>query len=759
MNNLQTILIVDDLQENLRVLSSTLTQQGYRVRCVKNGSMALIGAKTALPDLILLDITMPDMNGYEVCKQLKATPETGEIPVIFLSALDEVDDQVQAFAVGGVDYITKPFHTAEVLVRVKNHLALQAAKAEISQLNAELEQRIQQRTAELQAINQQLQKEIHERQLAQQSLQVSEERLESILDSLQEVVWSVSTQTWELLYINPAVEKVYGRPAREFLDNRNLWLDVIHPKDRQKVEELCQVLLSQGSVESEYRILRPDGEVRWLCDRSHVVYDKNGVPLRLDGTLDDITQRKQAQEQLTYEALHDALTGLPNRTLFMQRVESALAQAKQCPDYLFAVLFVDLDRFKIVNDSLGHAVGDQLLKAIANLLKQCLRSTDIVARFGGDEFTIFLDDIKDINDAIRIAERLQTKLMSPFQFDHHTLFTSASIGIALSSNYTQAADLIRNADIAMYSAKEQGKRGHYAIFDQVMYERTRELLELENDLRQAINRQEFCLHYQPIISLVSGKLFGFEALVRWRHPQRGLIPPDNFISVAEDTSLIIDIGKWVLCEACQQLRTWLTKFPALAPLKISVNLTATQIKHINFVDQLELILAENGLDGSCLKLEITETVLVEYVQTNIDTLAKIKAKNIQLSIDDFGQGYSSLSYLNRLPIDTLKIDRSFVSKMNVDNENFEIVRTIITLAHTLGMDVTAEGVETATQLAQLKALGCEFGQGFLFSKPLNSASAEALMSGNAQWFDVMHTLPSYFHIIDAPEEINRKEDF
>ena len=727
------ILIVDDVPDNLRVLSSTLTEQGYRVRCAKNGSMALMALQATLPDLILLDINMPDMDGYEVCQKLKASSASSDIPVIFISALDDVLDKVKAFDVGGVDYITKPFQVGEVLARVKSQLALQAAKKEISNLNAVLEQRIQQRTVQLEAANQELQLEVAERKQAEQLLQESEEKLESILTSLEEVVWSVSASTGELLYLNPAAQKVYGRPVSEFFNKQNLWLEVVYPEDRQRVESSYQTLLQQGDSEVEYRILRPDGKVRWLRVRGHVIYDKKGIAMRIDGIIDDITQRKQVEEQLIHDALHDALTGLPNRTLFMDRVELALQRAKRRKDYLFAVLFIDLDRFKIVNDSLGHAVGDQLLSAIAHLLKQCLRPMDTIARLGGDEFTILLDELNDVTDATRIASRLQATLTSPFQLESYTVFTSASIGIALSSTgYKQAADLLRDADIAMYRAKEQGK-ARYAIFDQVMYEQTLELLQLESDLRLALERQEFCLHYQPIISLVSGRLTGFEALVRWRHPQQGFISPAKFIPVAEDTGLIVSLGEWVLREACRQMHAWQVQFPTASPLKISVNLAGKQIREPNLINQIERILAETGLDGNSLKLELTESMLMDDVQETINTLLQIQAMNIQLSIDDFGTGYSSFSYLHQFPINTLKIDRSFVSQMNSDKEKLEIVQTINTLAHTLGMDVIAEGVETAEQSAQLRTLGCEFGQGYFFSKPLNSALASAMLPVNSQW--------------------------
>lgn len=727
------ILIVDDLPDNLRVLSATLTEQGYEVRCAKNGAMALRGAITAMPDLILLDVKMPDLNGYEVCQKLKANPSTHDIPVIFTSALDDVLDKVKAFEAGGVDYITKPFHVQEVLARIKSQLALQAAKAEIRQLNAELEQRVQQRTAELATANQLLQREIADRLLAEQSLQESETRLESILDSLEEVVRSVSAKNFKLLYLNPAAEKIFGRPVWEFFKQPNLWLEVVHPDDRERVEQATQILQELGRISLEYRILRADGEIRWLSDRSHVIDDGDGVTTRFDSIIYDITERKRTEEQLIYDAMHDVLTGLPNRTFFTLRLEQALKQAQWEPDYLFAVLFIDLDRFKIINDSLGHTVGDQLLIAFARLMQQCLRSTDTIARLGGDEFTILLENIQHVDEAVSIAERIQAELMTPLQLESHTIFTSASIGIVLgATGCDRPTELLRNADIAMYSAKEAGK-ARYAIFDQEMYAQTLKLLHLESDLRQAIERQEFLLHYQPIVSLVTGKLTGFEALIRWQHPEQGLVSPADFISIAEDIGLIVPIGEWVMHQACSQMREWQIKFPQAANLKISVNLASQQIKEPKLIERIDQVLAETNLDGSFLKLEITETMLLNNTEATIDMLSQIRARRIQLSIDDFGKGYSSLSYLHRFPINTLKIDSYFVSQMNSDSENFEIVRTINTLAHNLNMDVVAEGVETAKEFSQLKALGCEFGQGYFFSKPLDSKAAQSLIISDSQW--------------------------
>jgi len=599
------ILIVDDVPENLQLLFNTLNEQGYQVRRAKNGAIALMAAQSMQPDLILLDIRMPDMDGYEVCRRLKELEQTREIPVIFLSAMDDVQDKVQSFEVGGVDFITKPFQVAEVLARVKHQLSLQAAKAEINRLNTELELRVQQRTAQLAEVNQSLQKQI--------------------------------------------------------------------------------------------------------------------------------TEREQIEKQLLHGTLHDALTGLPNRSLFMDRVEFALKKVERYPNYLFAVLFLDCDRFKLVNDSLGHFVGDRLLIAIAKILQNALRETDTVARLGGDEFTILLDDVRDIEEVEKVAMRIQMELSSPFTLEGHTIFTSASIGIVLSSlEPSSALDLLRNADIAMYSAKERGK-ACYKIFDQTMYTQTIERLQIENDLRQALEQKEFLVHYQPIISLQTGKLSGFEALIRWQHPDRGLVSPLDFIPIAEDTGLIVFIGEWVLRESCHQLKTWQQQFPAAAPLTIAVNLTSKEIREPGLIEKIDRILAETGLESHHLRIEITESMLMEHTQDTINVLSQIRARKIQLSIDDFGQGYSSLGYLQRFPINTLKIDRSFVNDVNLECKNAELVRVIINLAHTLKMDVVAEGVETEEQLKHLQTLGCEFAQGYFFAKPLDCDAALALIDADRQW--------------------------
>lgn len=578
-----------------------------------------------------------------------------------------------------------------------------------------------------------IQTDITQRQQALEALRQSEQRLNSILSSLDDVVWSASISTFEMLYLNPATESVYGRSVSEFLENSKLWFEVIHPEDKERVVSQMETLREKGSIEMEYRIVRPNGEVRWLYDRSRLVYSSDGTAIRIDGIDTDITERKRMEEQLLYDAFHDGLTGLPNRALFMDRLKYSILRAKRRKDYLFSVLFLDFDRFKVVNDSLGHMVGDQLLIAIARRLESCLRPSDELARLGGDEFTILLDDIRDVSEATAVAEHIHQTLKLPFNLNGYEVFTTASIGIALSATgYDRPEDLLRDADTAMYRAKANGKARH-AVFDTAMYNCAVALLQLETELRWAIERQELQVYYQPIVSLTTGKIVWFEALVRWQHPEQGLISPADFIPVAEETGLIIPIGQWVLRESCCQLRRWQQQFRSYPPLTISVNLSGKQFSQPDLIEQIDQTLKETGLPPGSLKLEITESGIMENADSVAALLEQLKVLKIHLCIDDFGTGYSSLSRLHQFPINTLKIDRSFVSEMTEDGENAEIVQAIITLAHNLGMDVIAEGIETAEQLAQLRMLQCEHGQGYFFSRPLNSKTAEMLMATAPQW--------------------------
>jgi diguanylate cyclase (GGDEF)-like protein len=411
----------------------------------------------------------------------------------------------------------------------------------------------------------------------------------------------------------------------------------------------------------------------------------------------------------------------------MDRLSHAITRAKRSENYLFAVLFLDLDRFKVINDSLGHLVGDQLLIAIARRVETCLRAGDTFARLGGDEFTILLDGIDDVQDAIQVSDRILKELTLPFNLNGHEVFTTASIGIALSTtSYDKPEDVLRDADTTMYRAKAGGK-ARSEVFDSTMRIQAIARLQLETDLQWALKRQEFQLYYQPIVSLNNGNIKGFEALVRFCHPIRGLVEPAEFIPLTEETGLIVPLGYWVLREACRQLKTWQMQFPA-TPLTITVNLSGKQLLQADLVEQIEQILQETNLEPRSLGLEITESAIIQNAESAAIMLSQLKRLGVRLYMDDFGTGYSSLSYLHRFPIDTLKIDRSFVTNVDVDPEKIEIIRTVIALAGNLGMDVVAEGVETNNQMHQLKALNCEFGQGYFFSKPLDSKMAEALIA-------------------------------
>jgi diguanylate cyclase (GGDEF)-like protein len=435
---------------------------------------------------------------------------------------------------------------------------------------------------------------------------------------------------------------------------------------------------------------------------------------------------EETKEHFRHAAFHDSLTGLPNRAMFTELLKAEIESSSRRNEYMFAVLFLDLDRFKNINDSLGHTHGDLLLVAFAERLERTLRPVDTLARFGGDEFAILLSGMTDATDAVRVAQRIQDELSQPFVLDKNSAFATASIGIALSSSgYDRADDILRDADIAMYRAKENGK-ARYEVFDHGMHARAVSRLQLESDLRQAVEQKEFCVYYQPIVSLQTGRLAGFEALVRWNHPRRGLVSPADFIPVAEETGLIVPIGEWVLNEACARVRQWQIDSPSHRSLSLSVNLSARQVAQPDLLNRIKEALDHSKLNPHCLKLEITESVVMENAEAAAQMFKQLRSLGVQLSIDDFGTGYSSLSYLHRFPLNYLKIDRSFVTRLTTDNDN-AIVRTISTLARNLGMEVIAEGIETEEQFQQLKMLGCEYGQGYLFSRPVANESVEHLL--------------------------------
>jgi diguanylate cyclase (GGDEF)-like protein len=444
---------------------------------------------------------------------------------------------------------------------------------------------------------------------------------------------------------------------------------------------------------------------------------------------------RESKDLFRHAAFHDGLTDLPNRNQFVETLKFLLNECKQKPGFKFAVLFLDLNRFKTVNDSLGHSTGDKLIKHVAERLAGSICEGDLVARFSGDEFAIVIKDVNDADEMLNFAELIKHKISTPFMVGGRKIFTSVSIGIALgNSSYTEAEEILRDADIAMYHAKESGK--DYVIFDKTMHTRAVTRMQLEVDLRTAVEQREFCVYYQPIIDLTTMRLAGFEALMRWNHPQRGLVPPTEFIPVCEDTGLIVPVTLWILRESCHQLAEWKRKFPD-APLMMSVNLSGKHFIQNDLVAQISDVLAETGINASDLKLELTESAVMENAERVILMLRELKKLGVQLSIDDFGTGYSSLSYLHRFPIDTLKVDRSFVSEMETGSENGEIVRTIIALAKTLRMNVVAEGIESIHQVHQLQVLGCEYGQGYLFARPAPLDEAEKLLEDQTRWQNTM----------------------
>lgn len=576
-----------------------------------------------------------------------------------------------------------------------------------------------------------------ERRITQQALRDSEERYALAAQGANDGLWDWNLLTQEI-YFSPRWQAMLGLSTDKISNSTNDWFSRVHPEDIEQLTKAIALHLQGKSpyLESEYRIQHQNGQERWMLVRGLAVSDAKGKPHRLAGSQTDITAKKAALAQLNYDSCHDSLTGLANRRLFMQRLEEATARAGQNKNYLFAVLFLDIDRFKVVNDSLGHDIGDLLLVAVARTLQACVRPEDIVARLGGDEFTILIDNIKGIDNATQAAQRIQNQLALPFNLGGNEVFSTVSIGIASnSSDRKQAEDILRDADMTMYRTKtEKNGKERYQVFDSAIHSKAMAALQLENDLRGAIGRQEFVLNYQPIVSLKNFRIVGFEALIRWHHPQRGLISPLQFIPMAEETGLINAIGYWTLEESCRQLKSWQEQFPGKPALFVSVNLSTKQFAQADLIEQIERVLQKIDLDSRFLKLEITESVLVENAERVTAMLVKMQQLGVRLSLDDFGTGYSSLSYMHSFPIDTLKIDRSFVTDVDTELGKIEIIRTVVGLAWNLGMETIAEGVETKTQMYQLKALKCNFAQGYYFAKPLAVKDAETLIAAEREYF-------------------------
>lgn len=574
--------------------------------------------------------------------------------------------------------------------------------------------------------------DISDRKRAEAALREAEARYRSIFENAIEGIFQ-TTAEGRYLNVNPALVRIYGfKSAEDLIANIHSIQHQIYI-DPNRRSEFIRLMQEEGRVANfESLIHRRDGTPIWISENAHCVYNSRGDLLYYEGTVEDITTRKQSEEQLFLNAFHDSLTSLPNRALFMNRLKTALNALPRRPGHQFAVLFVDLDRFKQVNDSLGHLLGDQLLIQVSQRLQDCVRGGNTVARLGGDEFAILLEDIQSADDAIHVAERIQEQLRWAFCLQGHQVHISASVGIAVSHHqatrqpYQNLEDLLRDADVAMYRAKHRGKACH-ELFDGTRQIQVLSQGQLEKDLRRALEQQELELHYQPIVALQSRRVRGFEVIMRWQHPDQGLVPPGRFRDMAAEAGLISMLEEWVLRQACQQMQRWQVQGLADAAMTLSVNLTEKQFVQPALMGQVGQILAETGLGPSCLRLEFAEALLRTDMEAIAQNLHSLTDLGVQLCIDDFGTGFLSLSQLHSLPIHSVKIDRSFIHRAGVSVESQAIVKTIVSLAETLRMSVIAEGVETLEQLVQLMAMGCEYGQGYLFSSPVDRATAESLL--------------------------------
>lgn len=683
------ILVVEDEGIVAIDIQICLESLGYTVTAIADtGELAIKKAKETYPDLVLMDIRLKGkMDGIEAARKIT---EDLDIPIIYLTAYADRTTLERAKITGPFGYILKPFEEREL------HTAIEIAFYKY-QMEKQLKQNV--------------------------------EWLSTLLKSIGDAVIANDRRGY-ITFMNPVAEQLTGWKQEESVgkDATEIF-QIINEKTRDRIESPILKVLNEGkklTLPKETLLVAKDGREIPIDDSAAPITDEKGNITGVVLVFRDIIERKLVEKKLLHQAFYDGLTDLPNRNLFIEKLKEASERANQNRDYLFAVLFLDIDRFKVVNDSLGHPIGDMLLMAVASRLKNCLTTNYTIARMGSDEFAILLENIPDISSACAVAELIIAQLNSPFQLENYSVVTGISIGVVVNSiNYSRAEDLIRDADIAMQQAKTLGK-GRYEVFDTAMYDRVIALLELEQDLRKAIERKEFLLYYQPIVSLQTQEIIGFEALVRWQHPERGLLSPAEFIPVAQETGLLVLIDWWVLREACHQLRIWQDRFPHTLTLKVSVNLSSKQLSQVNLVEKIEKIRQETGLDTSSLNLEITESAIIENPESAAAILSQIRALGIKVHIDDFGTGYSSLSYLHRFPIDTMKIDRSFINRIDKDRESLEIVRTIVTLAHNLGMDAIAEGIETEAQLNILQELQCEFGQGYFFSKPLDRENATSI---------------------------------
>jgi len=587
--------------------------------------------------------------------------------------------------------------------------------------------------------------DITDRAIAEEALRVSEQRYALALAGANDGIWDWDLST-NVMYFSARWKVMLGLDAEATLSGPMVWFRRVHPDDIGPLKAAITAHCSDqsGHFEHEHRVRHEDGTYRWVLCRGAAVQGPEGQAVRIAGSLTDVTDWHLAREQLREAALHDPLTGLPNRVLFMEMLERAVAKSRRPGNHLFGTLFIDVDRFKSINDSLGHCIGDQLLIAVSQRLQACIRSRDVIARLGGDEFTVLLHDVHEAGEVTQTATRIKRSFTTPFKLEGHEVFVSASIGVALSSTgYTDAEDILRDADTAMYRAKTLG-RNRQEVFDVSMRAPARDRLNLENDMRLGLKRGEFQLCYQPIVSLATDQLVSFEALLRWKRRDGRMMMPSEFIPTAEETGLIDPLGLWTLREACRQTAAWADRLPAASQLGVTVNVSSHQLMHPDFIDQVAAAVRDAGVPPESLCLEITESTLIHSLDQAANVLGALRALGVQVFLDDFGSGYSSLSYLHRFPVNALKIDRSFINSLAADTaDRPAIVESIVALAKSVGANVVAEGVETREQLRRLRQIGCGYAQGFLFAEALSPSAAEALLVHGVAPVPVGSNAPRY----------------
>ncbi|MGE0482699.1 MAG: putative bifunctional diguanylate cyclase/phosphodiesterase [Gammaproteobacteria bacterium] len=684
-------LHIEDDRIEAELVADLLRQTGFStVRLVQRTRVALglEALQNERFDLVLLDLNLPDGNGIDNLHRVRAVDE--RVPVVIMTNIEDENTALELVAKGAQDYLVKRELSPALLSRT-----LRYAMA---------------------------------RQAADLRLRESERRFALAVAGARDGIWDWDLEQGRTWY-SPRWFEMLALDAESALPIPETWLDRVLDEDRAGLKKALEAHLDGLTPQFEYEFRMVDGydKPQWVLARGVAIRGADGHATRIAGSLTDITDRKTTEAMLVHEALHDALTGLPNRNLFLDRLDLALRQFKRDRNRKFAVLFLDLDRFKSINDSLGHAAGDALLIEIGRRLGKFVRPADSVARLGGDEFAILLGDVAGLAEATLVAERLHDLMGQKFIIAGKELHTTASIGIALADGkYERSADMLRDADLAMYRTKRR-RGGSYAVFDNVMHETALARLELETDLRAAAQRNELAVYYQPIVSLDHMRVIGFEALVRWFHPVRGLLAPDDFIPLAEESGSIGQLTWWVMHEACRQTRSWQLSDPTLVDLSISVNVSSRLFSEPDFAARTQAILEDTGLAPAALHLEITENALLEHEAETVRELSALQQLGVKLHLDDFGTGYSSLSYLNLFAYDTLKIDRTFVAGSTDGGRDNRIVDALINLGRVLEMNVIAEGVETQEQAQKLRDLNCGMAQGFWFSKPLPSDSAHALL--------------------------------